>query len=77
MRHLGFPGSSDSKESAHNAGDLGSIPESERSSGEGNDSILQYSCLENPKREKADGLQSTGLQRVRLYSLSLMRHPPV
>ena len=35
------------KESACNAGDLGSIPESGRSSGEGNGNPLQYSCLEN------------------------------
>ena len=34
--------------SAHNAGNLGSIPESERSPGEGNGNPLQYSCLENP-----------------------------
>ena len=36
------------KESACNAGDLGSIPGLGRSSGEGNDNPLQYSCLENP-----------------------------
>ena len=34
--------------SAYNAGDLGSIPGSGRSSGEGNGKPLQYSCLENP-----------------------------
>ena len=34
--------------SAHNAGNLGSIPESGRSPGEGNGNPLQYSCLENP-----------------------------
>ena len=45
---LGFPSSSDSKESACNAGDLGSIPGSGRSPGEGNGNLLQYSCLENP-----------------------------
>ena len=44
----GFPGSSDSKESACNAGDLGLIPLSGRSPGEGNGKPLQYSCLENP-----------------------------
>ena len=44
---LVFPGSSDSKESACNAGDLGSIPGSGRSPGEGNGNPLQYSCLEN------------------------------
>ena len=40
-----FPGSSDGKASACNAGDLGSIPGSGRSPGEGNGN--QYSCLEN------------------------------
>ena len=44
----GFPGSSDSKESAYNAGDPGSIPGLGRSSGEGNGNPLQYFCLENP-----------------------------
>ena len=43
----GFPGGSDGKESACNAGDVGSVPGSERSPGEGNDNALQYSCLEN------------------------------
>ena len=45
---LGFPVGSDGKESAGNVGDLGSIPGSGRSPGEGNDNPLQYSCLENP-----------------------------
>ena len=44
---LGFPGDWDSKESACNAGDLGSIPGLGRSPGEGNGKLLQYSCLEN------------------------------
>ena len=44
---LGFPGGSDCKVSACNAGDLGSIPGSGRSPEEGNGSPLQYSCLEN------------------------------
>ena len=42
------PGGSDSKASAYNAGDLGSIPGSGRSPGEDNGNPLQYSCLENP-----------------------------
>ena len=46
--HLGFPGGSEVKASASNAGDLGSIPGSGRSPGEGNGNPLQYSCLENP-----------------------------
>ena len=43
----GFPGGSEGKASACNAKDLGSIPDSERSPGEGNGNPLQYSCLEN------------------------------
>ena len=43
-----FPGSSDGEESTCSAGDLGSIPGSGRSLGEGNGKPLQYSCLENP-----------------------------
>ena len=42
-----FPGGSDSKSSACNAGDPGSIPGSGRSPGEGNGNPLQYSCPEN------------------------------
>ena len=45
---LVFPGGSDSKASAYNVGDLGSIPGLGRSPGEGNSNPLQYSCLENP-----------------------------
>ena len=45
---LGFPGGSDSKELACNAGDTGLIPGLGRSSGEGNGNPPRYSCLENP-----------------------------
>ena len=45
---MGFPGGSEVKASACDAGDLGLIPGSGRSSGEGNGNPLQYSCLENP-----------------------------
>ena len=41
-----FPGGSDGKVSAYNAGDLGSVPGWGRSPGEGNGNPLQYSCLE-------------------------------
>ena len=44
---LGFPGGSDGKSSASNAGDLGLIPGLGRSPGEGNGNPLQYFCLEN------------------------------
>ena len=43
----GFPGGSDSKESAYNAGDPGSIPGSGRSPREGNGNPLKYSCVGN------------------------------
>ena len=43
----GVPGGSDGKESACNAGDLGSAPGLGRSPGEGKGNPLQYSCLEN------------------------------
>ena len=49
----GFPGSSDGKASAYNAGELGSIPGSGRSPGEGIGNPLQYSCLENPMDQGA------------------------
>src|SRR5574339_502879 len=48
LYHQGFPSGSELKVSACNAGDLGSIPGSGRSPGEGNGNPLQYSCLETP-----------------------------
>jgi len=64
---LGFPGGSDSKETAYNAGDLGSISGSGRSPGGGNGNQLQYLCLENSMDRLAwwDPMESMGLQRVR------------
>ena len=50
---MDFPGGSDGKASAYNAGDLGSTPGSGRSPGEGNGNSLQYSCLENPMDREA------------------------
>ena len=44
----GFPGSSDGKESACNAGDPGLIPGWGRFPGGGHGNPLQYSCLGNP-----------------------------
>ena len=44
---MGFPGGSDGKECACNAGDPGSIPGLGRSPGEGNGNPRQYSYLEN------------------------------
>ena len=50
---MGFPGDSDGKESACNAGDLGSISESGRFPRGGHGNPLQYSCLENPMNRGA------------------------
>ena len=50
---VGFPGGSEGKASACNAGDPGLIPGSGRSAGEGSSNPLQYSCLENPMDEEA------------------------
>ena len=61
---MSFLGSSDSKESACNVGDLGSIPGSGSSPGEGNGYPLLYSCLEN-SMDRETWLKSIGLQRVR------------
>ena len=62
---LGFPGGSDDKESACNAGDLGSIPGLGRSPGGGHGNPLQYSFLENPLDRDPGGLQPIASQRVR------------
>ena len=61
----GFPGGSDGRESAYNAGDLGSTLGLGRFPGEGNGYPLHYSCLENTSwtRERG-GLPSIGLQTV-------------
>ena len=61
---MGFPGGSEVKPSACNAGDLGLIPGSGRSTGEGNGNPLQYSSLENPMDRGACRLQSMGSQEL-------------
>ena len=48
LHQLGFPGGSEVKASASNAGDPGLIPRLGISPGEGNGNPPQYSCLENP-----------------------------
>ena len=55
MLLTGFPGVSDSKESAGNTGDEGLIPGLGRSPGERNGNPLQDSCLENPTDRGAWG----------------------
>ena len=51
--HKGFPGGSVMKNSPSRAGDVGSIPQSGRSPGEGNGNPFQYSCLGNPMNREA------------------------
>ena len=58
MIYMDFPGGSYGKESTCNTGDVGSIPGSGRSPGEGNGN--QYSCLGNPMDRG-----TMGSQRVR------------
>ena len=68
----GFPGSSDVKESACNAGDPGLIPGLGRSPGEENGCPLQYSCLENPMdrgawRATVHGVAKSETQLIELF----------
>ena len=59
---MGFPGGSDGKESACNAGNPSSIPGSGRFSGEGNGNSLQDSCLENS--------MDSGTRRLIVYGVA-------
>ena len=70
---LGFPGGSEVKASASNAGDPGPIPGSGRSPGKGNGNPLQYSCLENPMDRGAWWAAVHGAQsQTRLKRLSML-----
>ena len=60
-----FPPSSVSKETTCNVRDLGSMPGSGKSPGEGNGNPLQYSCLENPMDRGAWRTTVVGVTRVR------------
>ena len=65
---LDFPCGSAGKESACNAGDLGSIPELEISPGEGNGYPLHYSGLENSMDPTVHGLkESDTTERLSLF----------
>ena len=68
----GFPGGSEVKASAWNAGDPGSFPGSRRSPGEGNGHPLQYLAWKISGTEQSGGLQSMGSQRVGHDSRGLM-----
>ena len=62
---MGFPGGSDGKESACNAGDPGSTPGLGRSPEKGMATHSSILAWEIPWTEEPGGLQSMGLQRVR------------
>ena len=62
---MDFPGGSDGKASAYNAGDLGSNPALGRSPEEGNGNPFQDSCLENPMDRETWWATIHGGRRVR------------
>ena len=72
---MGFPGDSVVKNPPANAGDAGLIPESGRSSGEGNGNPLQYSCPENPVDRGIWQATVHGITRVR-HDLATKAPPP-
>ena len=63
MTNEGFPGGSNGKRIACNAGDLGLIPGLGRSPGEGDGYPLQYSGLENPMDREAWGATVYGVAK--------------
>ena len=65
MIHMGFPGSSDGKESTCNAGDLDSIPGLGRSPVGGYGKPLQHSCLDYSHGQRSLGGYSPWGGRVR------------
>ena len=73
MATTDFPGGSDGKASAYNAGVPGSIPGSGRSPGEGNGNPLQYTCLENPRDRGAwwAAVHGVAKSRTRLSNVIL------
>ena len=68
---LGFPRGSAGKESAFNAGDLGSIPGLGRSPGEGKGYSLQYSGLENSMDCIVHGVTKSWTQLIDFHSLTI------
>ena len=74
---MGFPGGSEVKASACNAGDVGLIPGSGRSPGEGNGNSLQYSCLENPMDREAWWAMVHRVTRVGHNFVTKPHHMPI
>ena len=74
VAHQGFLGGPDSKESACSVGDLGSIPGSGRSPGEGNGNPLQYSCLENSTNTGAWWAIICGVTKRHIWVTNIHTH---
>ena len=74
-----IPGGSDSKESTCNAGDLGSIPGSGRSPGEGNGNPLQHSCWRTPWTEATvrGGLKESDITKQLTLTTYLLMEMPI
>ena len=66
MKCMGFPGSSNGKKFACNAGDSDLIPGSGKPPGEGNANPFQYFCLENPMDRRAWWPTVHGLQSLHM-----------
>ena len=69
---MGFPGGSDGKESAHNAGDLGLIPGLGRPPGEGKGYPLQYSGLENSMDCVVHGVTESDMTEQLIHTFLLV-----
>ena len=72
---LSFPGGSEDKASAYNAGDPGLSPGLGRFPGEGNGNPLQYSCLENPRERGTWWAAVYGVAQSRLV-VQMVKNPP-
>ena len=77
QRIWGFPGGTSGKEPAcqhRRLRDMGSISGSGRSHGGGNDSLLQFSCLENPIDRGAWGTTVHGVTKSQTWLKQLSLH---
>ena len=80
---ISFPGSSAGKEATHNAGNLDSIPGFGRSPAGGHGNPPQYSCLENPHRQRSlvgygpwGCKESDTTERLSTHALIATSHAP-
>ena len=73
MTTIGFPSGSAVKNPPANAGEMGLIPGSGRSPGEGNGNPLQYSCLENPTDRGAQRATVHGVTKSQTRVIELTK----